>query len=243
MNDLIDRLYAQPRDAVSGFAFDEKVVSVFPDMIKRSVPGYATIIHMIGQMAERYAQTDTNLYDLGCSLGAATLAMRHRVAASGIRIVAIDNSPAMVEHCRAVIDADAGVVPVELHCGDLQDAPIRNASVSVLNFTLQFIPVAQRQALLDRVAAATRPGGILILSEKIAFENAEHDALMKDLHHHFKRANGYSDLEIAQKRTALENVLVPETLPGHKSRLLQAGFRSVDVWFQCFNFTSIIAFK
>lgn len=238
-----DRIYAEPLDSVSGFTFDERVVSVFPDMIKRSVPGYATIIHMIGQMAERYAGADTRVYDLGCSLGAATLAMRHRINAANAVIVAVDNSEAMVTQCRAVLEADSGEVPVELICADIEAVDIHNASVCVLNFTLQFIPPPRRQALLGRIAAGMNPGGVLILSEKLAFADAEHQQLMIELHHNFKRANGYSDLEIAQKRAALENVLLPEPLPRHQKRLQDAGFRSADVWFQCFNFASIIAFK
>lgn len=239
----IDRIYASPLEEVTGFRFDEQVVAVFPDMIKRSVPGYSTIIHMIGQIAERYAQTGTRLYDLGCSLGAATLAMRHRINAADVNIIAIDNSPDMIERCRAVLAADSGEIPVQLICGDIQDAVIDQASMTVLNFTLQFIPPTERDAVLRRIAAGTVAGGVLILSEKIAFEDEEHQNLMIELHHNFKRANGYSDLEIAQKRTALENVLIPETLKTHQQRLLNVGFRSVDCWFQCFNFASIIAFK
>lgn len=243
MNDKTDRLYAKPQPCVTGFRFDRDVVSVFPDMIQRSVPGYATIIHMIGQIAERYSQSGTNLYDLGCSLGAATLAMRHRVTSADCDIHAIDNSPEMVEQCRQVLHADAGQVPVHLQCANIEDAEITNASICVLNFTLQFVPINQRADLLARIANGLNPGGVLILSEKIAFEDAEHQQLMTDLHHNFKRANGYSDLEIAQKRSALEQVLIPETLKTHRIRLLKAGFRSVDCWFQCFNFTSLIAFK
>lgn len=243
MNDKTDRLYAQPQPCITGFRFDQDVVAVFPDMIQRSVPGYATIIHMIGQIAERYSQSDSNLYDLGCSLGAATLAMRHRVTSADCTIHAVDNSPAMVEQCRAVLNADAGQVPVQLTCANIEEIAIHNASVCVLNFTLQFVPIKQRAELLKRIADGLNPGGVLIISEKIAFEDAEHQRLMTDLHHNFKRANGYSDLEIAQKRSALEQVLIPETLEAHRTRLREAGFRSVDCWFQCFNFTSIIAFK
>lgn len=243
MSEPIDRLYANHREDITGFRFDESVVAVFPDMIKRSVPGYSTIIHMIGQIAERYAQSGTRLYDLGCSLGAATLAMRHRITAAEARIIAVDNSAAMTEHCRNVLAADSGEIPVDLICANIQDVAVTNASVCVLNFTLQFIPVDDRAAVLGRIAQGMVSGGVLILSEKIAFEDAEHQQLMTELHHNFKRANGYSEMEIAQKRSALENVLIPEVLKTHQQRLLNAGFRSVDCWFQCFNFASIIAFK
>lgn len=238
-----DQLYADPLAEVSRFAFDQKVVEVFPDMIKRSVPGYATIINMIGDLAERYATSNSRCYDLGCSLGAATLAMRHRIRASNCDIVAVDNSPAMIERCRQVLAADTAEPPVELLCANLQSTPVSGASMAVLNFTLQFIPPAERQAVLDKIAEGLQPSGILILSEKVAFKDPLHNELMIELHHNFKRANGYSDLEIAQKRSALEEVLIPETLETHRDRLRQAGFTSVDVWFQCFNFASMIAIK
>lgn len=243
MSNERDQLYAQQRDQISGFRFDQSVVAVFPDMIQRSVPGYSTIIHMIGQMAERYAASGSNIYDLGCSLGAATLAMRHRITAAGTRIVAVDNSREMLAHCQQIMAADSGLIPVELRCDDVQKVAIQRASVCVLNFTLQFIPLADRARVLQGISDGMLPGGVLILSEKIAFEDHEHQQLMIELHHNFKRANGYSDLEIAQKRSALDNVLIPETLRCHRERLLACGFRSVDCWFQCFNFASIIAFK
>lgn len=238
-----DDIYATPLPELSRFRFDQTVVNVFPDMIKRSVPGYTTIISMIGDLAERYAQADSTCYDLGCSLGAATLAMRHRIRAANCNLVAVDNSQAMIDRAQQVMQADSGEVPVQLLCANLQDVAIENASVVVLNFTLQFIAPAERQAILEQIYRGLRPGGVLILSEKVAFEDAPHHELMIELHHNFKRTNGYSDLEIAQKRTALEDVLIPDTLEAHRRRLKAAGFASSDVWFQCFNFASLIAIK
>lgn len=243
MHDKSDNIYSNPLASVGQFVFDQTVAEVFPDMIKRSVPGYATIINMIGNLAERYAQANSQCFDLGCSLGAATLAMRHRIRAANCRIVGVDNSAAMIERCHQVITADSGEVPVELRCADIQDAKLERMSVAVLNFTLQFIPVEQRLAVLTQIYLGLLPNGVLILSEKVAFDDQPHQELMIELHHNFKRSNGYSDLEIAQKRSAIENILVPETLDIHRQRLRQAGFASVDVWFQCFNFASIIAIK
>jgi tRNA (cmo5U34)-methyltransferase len=238
-----DTIYSAPLDAIAGFAFDANVVQVFPDMIQRSVPGYSTIIAMTGVLAERYAQPDTHCYDLGCSLGASTLAMRALLDGRGCSIVAVDNSAAMIERCRALIAADAHTTPVELQLADINAIEINNASVAVMNFTLQFIAPEQRATLLRRIAEAMQPGSVLVLSEKIRFDDAHLQQLNTDLHHAFKRANGYSDLEIAQKRSALENVLIPETLTTHRERLQRAGFASVDVWFQCFNFASLVAIK
>ncbi len=238
-----DTLYANPLGEVSRFAFDQQVVDVFPDMIKRSVPGYATIINMIGNLAGIYAKANTHCYDLGCSLGAATLAMRHGIRNSDCKIIGVDNSQAMIDRCKQLIATDTTDVNVELINSNIQEVDIQNASIVVLNFTLQFIAVDQRLELLKKILEGLNKGGVLILSEKVIFEDQPHQDLMTDLHHNFKRANGYSDLEIAQKRSAIENYLVPETLDTHRQRLRQAGFASVDVWFQCFNFASIIAIK
>lgn len=238
-----DTLYANPLAQVSQFSFDQSVVDVFPDMIKRSVPGYATIINMIGNLAERYAQPNSTCYDLGCSLGAATLSMRHRIRAANCNIIGIDNSAAMIARCQQVIAADSGEIAVELLQGNIQDITINTASIAVLNFTLQFIPVDERLSVLRNIHEGLLPNGVLILSEKVCFDDEPHQQLMTELHHNFKRANGYSDLEIAQKRSAIENYLVPETLDAHRQRLRHAGFQSVDVWFQCFNFASLIAIK
>ena len=242
-SDNKDTLYANPLDNIADFAFDQSVVDVFPDMIKRSVPGYATIMHMIGQLAERYCQSDSRCYDLGCSLGAATLAMRHRIHAANVEIVAVDNSPDMIARCQQVIDADSAEVPVTLVEEDITASPIENASVVVLNFTLQFVPVEKRQALLQNIYHGMVPGGVLVISEKLAFDDAQHQALMTEFHHYFKKTNGYSALEIAQKRNAIEHVLIPETFETHKQRLESIGYKGTELWFQCFNFASFIAFK
>ncbi len=242
-----DAIYSQPLDTITGFTFDENVVNVFPDMIQRSVPGYSTIIAMTGVLAERYAQPNTHCYDLGSSLGASTLAMRRQLQQRACKIIAVDNSAAMQKRCREILDSDhqnstspAEVVLVE---SDICDVAITNASVVVLNFTLQFIPSAAREALLQSIYDGMCDGGILILSEKILFEDPHLQQLNTDLHHSFKRANGYSEMEVSQKRTALENVLIPETIAAHQHRLKRIGFNNVDVWFQCFNFASLVAIK
>src|SRR5690606_4283379 len=238
-----DQIYAEPLNVIAGFAFDERVVAVFPDMIQRSVPGYSTIIAMTGVLAERYAQPNTRCYDLGCSLGASLLAMRAQLDGRGCDIVGVDNSSAMIERCQSLLEADMHTTPVALDLCDIASAAIENASVVVMNFTLQFIPLQQREALLTRISNNMKEGGILVLSEKIRFEDVHLQTLNTDLHHAFKRANGYSDLEIAQKRSALDNVLIPETLAVHRERLRRSGFASADVWFQCFNFASMVAIK
>ena len=238
-----DRIYSESLAAIASFRFNEQVADVFSDMIERSVPGYRSIITMIETLTEHYAQPGSTLYDLGCSLGAATLSMRRGIAADGCRIVSVDNSEAMLDRCRKILERDHNSTPVETVCSDIRDVEIADASVVVLNFTLQFIPPADRLPLLEKICRGMRKGGVLILSEKVLFEDRHVNELLTEIHHDFKRAHGYTDLEISQKRTALENVLISETIPTHRERLAGAGFSSVDVWFQCFNFMSMLAVK
>ncbi len=238
-----DSLYASPVEQISAFKFDEAVVNVFPDMIQRSVPGYQLIISAIGLLASRYTHAGSVCYDLGCSLGAASLSMREQITAPNCKIIAVDNSQAMIEQFKQHLTADSEKAEIEIVQADIRDIDIKNASVVVLNFTLQFIPVADRLEFLTKIYQGLQPGGILILSEKLKFTDEKQQQLQTDMHHIFKQAQGYSALEISQKRSALENVLIPETFAQHQQRLQQAGFSSAEVWFQYFNFASMIALK
>lgn len=238
-----DMLFSAPIANLGDWTFDERVAEVFPDMIQRSVPGYSNIISMIGMLAERFVQADTQVYDLGCSLGAATLSMRRNIRVPGCRIIAVDNSSAMVARCRRHIEAFRADTPVDVREADILDTDIENASLVVLNFTLQFIPPASRLTLLKRIWQGLRPGGALVLSEKFSFADAPIGELLFNMHLDFKRANGYSELEISQKRSMLENVMLTDSVETHKARLREAGFSHSDVWFQCFNFGSLLALK
>lgn len=240
-----DRLYDSKITKPDDFVFDNRVVNVFPDMINRSVPGYGQLIPMIGMLARRYAQAGSNLYDLGCSLGAVSLAMRTAVQEKGVRIFAIDNSADMIQRLEENlhVSTHSGLLPVLPLHQDILDSHIENASVVVINFTLQFVDPAKRQGLLTRVADGLKPGGVLILSEKIRFEDPTEHQLQTSWHHDFKRAQGYTDLEIARKRDALENVMVPDSLQQHQQRLKGAGFERAYRWFQGFNFVSLLAHR
>lgn len=239
-----DRLFAQPLAQVPDFVFNEDVARVFPDMIKRSVPGYPAIVENLGVLAGQFAQPGTALYDLGASLGAVTQALRRHVTAEGCRVIAVDNSAAMVSRCSEYLKAQDAMfqelLPVQVIEADILQLNWQPASVVALNFTLQFIAPEQRLGLLKGIRQALVPGGALLLSEKLRFTDDADQTLLNDLHLAFKRANGYSELEIAQKRSAIENVMKPGSAEEHRERLLAAGFSRVVPWFQCINFASFI---
>lgn len=241
-----DRIY-ETDDGGAPFRFNDNVAAVFPDMLRRSIPGYAASLEAIGSLAARYVTPGSHCYDLGCSLGAATLAMRQGIGVPGCRIFAVDVAPAMIARCREIVAEDdrlngpqTEVVIVE---DDIRNIDIVNASMVVLNYTLQFLAPEDRDAMMDRIHAGMADGGLLVLSEKVVDENAHMEKLLVDLHHEHKRRNDYSSLEIARKRAALENVLVPETVASHRQRLERAGFRHAAVWLRYFNFVSIIAIR
>jgi len=235
-----DNIYIDEKLGNEPFRFDDSVAKVFPDMLRRSIPGYAASIEAIGSLAARYVRPQTNCYDLGCSLGAATLAMHQGIRADGCRIIAVDNSAAMIEKCRTVV---AGAGDIEVQLADIRDVPIENASMVVMNYTLQFLDLDARDAIVRRIADGMIDGGLFLLSEKVVDENTHMEELLVDLHHEHKRRNDYSELEISRKRAALENVLVPETVAVHRRRLADAGFSHSAVWLRNFNFVSIVAIK
>jgi len=238
-----DDLYRRPLDPVADFVFDDQVVAVFPDMIQRSVPGYAHVIAMSGVLAGYYAKPQTHLYDLGASLGATCHAIRTHVKAEGCTLIGVDNAPAMVDACQKLFMNENQTVLTKFVCADIREVEITRASVVTMNFTLQFVPIEDRLVLLRKIYAGMVEGGILLISEKTLFTDVEKQARFTTLHHHFKRVNGYSDLEIAQKRAAIEHVLIPESIETHLKRLEEAGFKCCDVWFQSLNFSSFIALK
>jgi len=237
-----DKLFANAQPLVD-FAFDDAVADVFPDMIRRSVPGYETIVSMLGVLAQQYAQENSHIYDLGCSLGAATLAMHRQTRQLSLQHICVDNAESMIKRCQSRLQRYMPEADLEVVCDDIENVEINNASVVVMNFTLQFLSPESRLSMPEKIYQGLLPGGVLILSEKLLFENEAENQNQIDWHHAFKRANGYSDLEISQKRAALENVLIPDSKEQHIERLKQAGFSETYQWFQSFNFASFVAIK
>ena len=239
-----DNLFERPFAGVGDFRFDEKVSEVFPDMIRRSVPGYGHVIGLSGLIAKRYAVPNTVIYDLGCSLGATTIVIANELTTPGCRIVAVDNSEAMLNRARATNnDRLVSPQPIEWLCRDITDMSFEACSIVVLNFTLQFIAIEKREELLTNIKNSLVPGGLVILAEKVLHHDTKSQQSLTDLHHDFKRANGYSELEIARKREAIENVLVPETPSAHNARLIRAGFSEITEFFHCINFKAWMAVK
>ncbi len=237
-----DEIFRRPRPT-EPFRFDGDVADVFDDMLRRSIPGYDALAQLVGVAARRYCQDGTRAFDLGCSLGTATLAIRHGVRGRSVHITAIDQSQAMVDRCRTIVERDGGAALVEVLCDDASSVAIEGASLVVMNFTLQFIDPAARSPLLRRIYDGLIPGGALVLSEKLSFAKPEEAELMEGLHDEFRRENGYSDLEISQKRNALENVLVCDSRETQEERLRAVGFEQAWRWYRCLNFASWLALK
>lgn len=235
-----DRVFSKALSEVKAFEFNETVANVFQDMISRSVPGYALLLHMIGLYADIFIQPGSRIFDLGCSLGEATLVIADRAKDCDCEIIAVDNSAAMISKCEQLPHF---LQTIKWRCEDIRQTEISNASMVVLNLTLQFLPPEERPALLRQIFQGLNPGGVLVLSEKVVFDDATENERMVQLYQGFKKTMGYSDLEISQKRNALENVLIPDSEQQHFQRLDDAGFDEIYQCFRSFNFISYLAIK
>lgn len=238
-----DDLFVLAPDTVADVAFDDAVTELFPDMIKHSVPGYEDNIMMLGVLAGQYTQENTCVYDIGSSLGAATLSVHHQARGLSLKYICIDRSELMIKRCRSILQRHIPEADITLICDDIQNIQIENASVVLLHFTLQFLPHDTRLALLRHIQQGLKPGGVLIFSEKLSYGDEQLNQQLVDWHHAFKRAKGYSELEISEKYAAIENGQILDTLQEHQQCLKDAGFSHVHQWFQAFNFSSLIAIK
>ena len=247
-----DTLFTTPLDKAARFSFDEQVVACFPDMIRRSVPGYGQVLAMLPIFARRHCkyrqqnasgQRVSRIYDLGCSLGGATMALAGEFAAHDLQIKAVDISPAMTSKAKLLLTHNYAEHDIEVITADIRDTELESCDMVILNLTLQFLPAADRVAVLAKIYAALSEGGILVLTEKTHAFDEQYDAWLVERYYDFKRANGYTEMEISGKRNALENVLITDTLDQHHQRLSQVGFKRHLTWFQFLNFASMIAFK
>ncbi len=243
MNAGNDRLFDELIPVVQDFKFNASVASVFDDMVTRSVPFYQEMQRMMGELAADYCQEGSRIYDLGCSTGTTMICMDHFLP-YGIPFTGIDDSVSMLEKCRAKLDQFQVKRTVDLECADLNNGvQIHNASVVILCLTLQFIrPIARLQLLKD-IFLGLRKDGVLIVIEKVLAEDNILNRKFINYYYDFKRRNYYSEMEISQKREALENVLVPYKLSENVAMMKEAGFQKVDSFFKWYNFAGIIAQK
>jgi len=243
VNEARDRVFADQAEAIADFKFSKEVATVFDDMLSRSVPFYAETQRMIGEMAGDFVKSGTNVYDFGCSTGTTMLALHDRVP-KDVKFIGVDNSEDMLVRCRDKLAAGGFDRPFELRAADLNaGVTVENASLALMILTLQFIRPLQRERLMADIYRGLNDQGCLIVVEKVLGEDSLFNRLFIRYYYDMKRRNGYSEMEIAQKREALENVLIPYTLLENRELLLRTGFRYVDVFFKWYNFCGIVAVK
>ena len=238
-----DELFAKEKPAARDFAFDSATARVFDDMACRSVPFYREIQRMVGEMAAEFAVEHTNLYDLGCSTGT-TLIELDKVIGPNVRFIGVDNSEAMLEKARVKLAEYNVAHHYKLRLADLhQEIAIENASVVILLLTLQFVRPLHRARVIQAISRGLNDQGCLLVVEKVAITDTTLNRLFVKHHHAMKRRNGYSEMEIARKREALENVLIPYRMEENRELLLESGFRSCEEFFRWYNFAGFVAVK
>ena len=239
----IDEVFKDQQDSVRDFNFGPDVVSVFDDMVSRSVPFYNEIQRMITEMAKDFAYQWSNVYDLGCATGI-TLLNLDKVLDNTINFVGIDGSEDMLESCRINFEKQDIKRRYKLIHADLnQGVMLENASLVVMCLTLQFIRPLYREKLVKQIYDQLNDMGCLILVEKVLGEDSLFNRLFINYYYDMKRRHNYSDMEISQKREALENILIPYKLLENRELLLRCGFRYVDTFFKWYNFSGMVAVK
>ncbi len=242
MKPLKDEVF-KDQQPPADFAFGEKVARVFDDMLDRSVPFYQEIQRMVAEMATDFAVDGTNIYDLGCSTGT-TLLNLDACVGPGVKFIGVDYSEEMLKRCQEKLVERGFRREHKLICADLnQGVAIHNASMVLMVLTLQFVRPLYRDTLVKSIVQGLNENGCLILVEKVLGEDSVFNRLFIKYYYDLKEQHGYSKMEIAQKREALENVLVPYKLLENREMLLRAGFRYCDVFFKWYNFCGIIALK
>jgi tRNA (cmo5U34)-methyltransferase len=238
-----DKLFQEKKDLIQNFDFGKKTAEVFDDMLDRSIPFYQEIQRMIGELCADFAVPGTNLYDLGCSTANSFFMLEHQIP-QDVTCVGIDSSEEMLIKAEQKLKEKSFSRPYKLMCADLnKGVPIMNASVVIMNLTLQFIRPLYREKLIQSIAAGLVDGGCLILVEKVLTENSTLNRLFIKHYYELKKRNGYTELEIAQKREALENVLIPYHYDENRALLLNNGFKGCDVFFRWYNFCAMVAIK
>lgn len=241
----VDRLFSRPIERVDDFNFGRETTAVFDDMVDRSVPFYSEIQRMVGELAFDFVSDGSAIYDLGCSTGTTLLLIERLLPPElNVRLIGIDSSSAMLEKAREKLTEQAVRHEYELRCDDLnRGVEIENASLVIMNLTLQFIRPLYRERLIKSISDGIRKQGALILVEKVMGEDSVFNRLFIQHYYEMKKRHGYTEMEIAQKREALENVLIPYRLKENEELLRKAGFAQIDVFFKWYNFCGIIAVK
>jgi tRNA (cmo5U34)-methyltransferase len=240
-----DRLFAERREQIHDFNFGSETAAVFDDMLDRSVPFYGEIQRMIGELSGDFAVNGTSIYDLGCSTANTLLAIgSHLTPDLDVRFVGIDYSEEMLAKAEQKLARSRFPWRYELRRQDLNDSiSVDNASVVVMMLTLQFVRPLNREALVSVLHQGLNHNGCLILVEKVLGEHTTFNRLFIDHYYAMKKRKGYSEIEISQKREALENVLVPYHLNENLRLLRRCGFQHTDVFFKWYNFCGIVAIK
>jgi len=234
-----DRVFKKELD--KQFEFDESVASVFDDMLSRSVPFYKQVQELIIDYILLNAQNGQSIMDLGCSTAKFLLELNAKLEVN-LKLNGIDNSEPMLAQAKKKCHA-YGVDNINLIYGDMMDIELEKQDFFISNYTLQFIRPILRPKVVEKIYNSLNSGGKFIFSEKVVFEDKKLDKQIIELYYNYKKEQGYSEYEIAKKREALENVLIPFTIKENIAMCKEAGFKEVHTLFQWGNFVTFVGLK
>jgi tRNA (cmo5U34)-methyltransferase len=215
-------------------------------MVSRSVPFYDELQTMLADLAVQFVpDQDGRVCDLGCSTGTTLdLILSSPSCPPGTHGFGVDNAPAMLDQAREKLALHVSANRVTLLQADLDSAlELPPMNVVLMNWTLQFVRPIHREGLLQRIYSALRPGGVLLMAEKVLVEDSLLNRLYIELYYRYKARQGYTAEEIQRKRESLENVLVPYRVEENVELLKRCGFSTVDTCFRWFNWAAFVAIR
>jgi len=222
--------------------FDSGVTECFEDMLRRSIPQYDVMRRAVFDLTGQYRVRDTAIVDLGASRGDGLEPMLKEWGCYN-QWIAVEVSEPMLEVLRQRFSGWISNGVLQVLDTDLTETfPPVDASVVLSVLTLQFIPIECRVQLLQRAFDALRPGGAMIVVEKVLGDTAPLDDVFVALYYGFK-GESYTEDEIQRKRMSLRGVLVPLTAQWNVEMLRRVGFRQVDCFWRWMNFAGWVAVK
>ena len=232
-------------DAISAvpgeWRFDKNVSQAFDSHVRKSVPFYEEIQRMVIELSEYFVRDQSVVYDLGCSTGT-TLDMlsNAHVGKEDAQFIGFDLSKFMIKEARKKVNRP-NVRFYHKNVLDVEFSPPANFVTSL--FTMQFLTLAERRTLLERIYEGLIEGGGLLIVEKVSSDHSVFEDMWTELYWDFKRRQGFTPEQIVEKANSIRGVMKPLTSDENIDLLWQAGYSRVDVFFKWYNWAGVLGIK
>lgn len=206
----------------------------FDNHIETSIRGYSNLWNDVLSLSEYFVEDNTNVVDIGCSTGKLIKQMSEQNSFSSCQYTGIELEECFFDH---LIDSNN----VSFFKGDVRDYDFNNCSLVTSIFTLQFIPIKDRENIIHKIYDGLNKGGAFIFSEKVFSENPRVQEMMTFLYYDYKKKH-YSCEQILNKETELRHLMKPNTEDEIVNMCTNVGFYIQPFW-RNYNFVGFVCIK